>query len=120
MTSKVLRYATVVCDGCGVVFGEPGEYVEVAAVRIASWDAGWRLIPKLGRNGRPARMPDLTNPQAVGRATSTASDVCRSCFPDFKPKDLNRPDSNNGKYLIDVHKRVRELEAEVAHLRGYR
>ena len=62
MTSQLHRYATIRCDGCGAVHGAPGEHEGVAEARGAALTAGWRLVAKLGKNGRPARLPDVTNP----------------------------------------------------------
>jgi hypothetical protein len=69
--------------------------------------AGWKLVPKIKANGKPAAMRD------PGKAHN-ACDVCPACLPTFQPPGTGRPAGGEAWWT----QRIRRLEEENARLRG--
>lgn len=115
MTTKIVKYALVICEGCGAVHGMPDQYPGSGEARRGALDAGWSLVPKRLADGRPARVQ--TNEKALVNITRAAHDVCPNCVATFEPAAYPVGGGGGKAWWTE---RIERLEAENARLRAGR
>lgn len=76
MSTRVLCLHTLVCDGCGAVFGREPGFGSTIEARAAAYSAGWRFPEKVRVSSGPSR---------------TVNDVCQECVPTFQPSLATNP-----------------------------
>lgn len=114
MSTRAIRAIQIVCEGCGVHHGELGQFDRSDVARASALASGWRLIPKILSDGRPARV--TATGKGLVNVTRHAHDVCPSCVEGFVPgSHLTRPAADRRAWWTE---RIEALEAEVAALRG--
>lgn len=78
MSAEFATYVALRCDGCKVVYGEPGEFTHPADARISARGLGWTLVPKRLRSGKLSGA-DLSTWEGLNKATGYATDMCPKC-----------------------------------------
>lgn len=106
MSGKTLSRHMVICDGgCGATVGENGQYATAKESRAAAAERGWKVLPKLRTNGKPAQAMDDDGRLLRGH------DVCPECLPEFKP-DTIKP-TGAGGYIRQLQEENRRLREEL-------
>lgn len=70
MTIKIVSRRVLVCDGCGVEFGDVTGFENTQTAHCEAYAAGWRFPSKTTQAGLPV---------------ASTSDVCPACVEGWTP-----------------------------------